>query len=503
MEPRMINNERLSRIDALELAEIPDDELAPLLKRAAALRDSVHGDIVSYSRKVFIPLTRLCRDMCHYCTFAKTPKNVQRAFMTADEVLAVARAGQAAGCKEALFTLGDKPELRYSKAREELKELGFETTLQYVADMARMVFEETGLLPHINPGVMTSAEVALLKDVSISQGLMLESSSPRLSEKGNAHFGSPDKDPAVRLETIRQAGEHRVPITSGLLLGIGETRKEYIESLLALRDLHDQFGHIQEIIVQNFRAKPDTAMADAPEPSPDLMLWAVAAARLVFGPDMNIQAPPNLSPGLIGRLIGAGINDWGGISPVTPDHVNPEAPWPHLDAIAAETKLAGKTLVERLAVYPDYIFSDQDWIVPELKSRVLDQIDASGYVRSDSWFPGEEAAIPTFETDKRSFHIQDSLSRVLSKASEGLDLEAAEISSMFDARGGDFLRVCEAADQLRRDVNGDTVTYVVNRNINYTNVCYFRCGFCAFSKGKMTEELRGRPYDLGNDEIVR
>ncbi len=499
----MTNNERLSKNDALGLAEIEDDELAPLLKRAAALRDFGHGDIVSYSRKVFIPLTQLCRDICHYCTFAKTPKNVQRAYMTADEILAIARAGQAAGCKEALFTLGDKPELRYSKAREELQELGFETTLEYVVDMARMVFEKTGLLPHVNPGVMTGPEITLLKGVSISQGLMLESSSPRLSEKGNAHFGSPDKDPAVRLETLRQAGEHRVPITSGLLLGIGETRKEYIESLLALRDLNDQYGHIQEIIVQNFRAKPDTAMADAPEPSPDLMLWAVAAARLVFGAPMNIQAPPNLSPGLIGRLIGAGINDWGGISPITPDHVNPEAPWPHLDAIAAETILAGKILIERLAVYPDFIFSDLDWIVPELRSRVLHQIDASGYVRSDSWFPGEEAAIPTFEIDKRSFHIQDSLEWVLSKASKGRDLEAAEISSMFDARGGDFLRVCEAADQLRRDVNGDTVTYVVNRNINYTNVCYFRCGFCAFSKGKMTEELRGRPYDLGNDEIVR
>jgi FO synthase len=499
----MSDNDRLSSKDALALANIGGDALGPLLEKAAALRDSGHGDIVSYSRKVFIPLTQLCRDVCHYCTFAKAPKKLKRAYMTPDEVLAIARAGQAAGCKEALFTLGDKPELRYGQARKELQELGFETTLEYLSHMAQLVLQETGLMPHINAGVMTGDEIAMLKGVSISQGLMLESSAERLSEKGGPHFGSPDKEPAARLQALTQAGVHQVPTTSGLLLGIGETRKEYIKSLLALRDLHDKYGHIQEIIVQNFRAKPDTAMAEWVEPSPDLMLWAVAAARLVFGPHMNIQAPPNLSPGLIGRLIGAGINDWGGISPVTPDHVNPEAPWPHLDAIAAETKLAGKTLVERLAVYPDYIFSDVEWITPDFKSRVFDHINAGGYVRSDSWSPGEESTIPKFEIDKRSPHAQDSLSRILSKASEGRDLEESEILTLFDARGGDFSRVCAAADELRRDVNGDTVSYVVNRNINYTNVCYFRCGFCAFSKGKMSENLRGRPYDLGLDEIVR
>ncbi len=499
----MSDNDRLSKSKALALAGTGEGDLAAMKKRAASLRDEGHGNIVSYSRKVFIPLTQLCRDVCHYCTFAKTPKNLRRAYMTRDEVLAIARAGQAAGCKEALFTLGDKPEKRYDQARDELQELGFATTLEYVADMARMVFVETGLLPHINAGVMSGPEVAMLKGVSLSQGLMLESGSSRLCQKGQAHFGSPDKDPALRLETLRQAGIHQVPITSGLLLGIGETRKEYIESLLALRALHDQYGHIQEIIIQNFRAKPDTVMAQSPEPSPDLLLWAVAAARLVFGRTMNIQAPPNLSPGLIGQLIGAGINDWGGISPVTPDHVNPEAPWPHLDAIAAETKLAGKTLVERLAVYPDYIFSNKDWITTDFRARVLHTIDASGYVRSDSWSPGQETTIPEMKTDVRSFHIEDSLSRVLSKATAGVEINEAEISTLFDTRGTDFSRVCHSADQLRREVNGDTVTYIVNRNINYTHVCYFRCGFCAFSKGKMSENLRGRPYDLGLDEIVR
>ncbi len=500
---RKIDPDRLTRAEARELAELTDDALPSLIKRAAALRDKAHGDIVSYSRKVFIPLTQLCRDVCHYCTFAKAPKKLKRAYMTAGEVLAIARAGQAAGCREALFTLGDKPELRFQQARVELQELGFETTLEYVASMARLVFEETGLLPHINAGLMSGIEAAGLKEVSISQGMMLESASPRLCEKGGPHFGSPDKDPAARLQAISEAGHHKVPMTSGILVGIGETREEYIDSLLALRDLHDKYGHIHEIIIQNFRAKPGTMMSDAPEPAPDHFLWAVASARLVFGPAMNIQAPPNLSPGLIGRLIGAGINDWGGISPVTPDHVNPEAPWPHLDAIAAETKLAGKILVERLAVYPETIFGDEDLIAPALRTPVLHAIDASGFVRTDNWWPGEESAVPTYKEERRAIHIEDALSRIMSKAVEGLDLAETEITALFEARGTDFTRVCEAADRLRKEIKGGTVSYVVNRNINYTNVCYFRCGFCAFSKGKMSENLRGRPYDLGLEEIVR
>ncbi len=306
--------DRLDNAAALALAEGGD--LPALMARAATLRDAGHGNLITYSRKVFIPLTQLCRDVCHYCTFAHPPRRGQRAFMTRDEVLAVARAGVAAGCKEALFTLGDKPELRYRVAREELAGLGHETTLSYLAEMTELVFRETGILPHINAGVMDAADIEILRRVSVSQGLMLESAAARLSEKGGPHHGSPDKDPTARLATIEAAGKLAVPFTTGILIGIGETRRERIESLLAIRDLHERYGHIQEIIVQNFRAKPDTRMAEAPEPSIDELLWTIAVARLLFGPEMSIQAPPNLSPGALSELIAAGLNDWGGVSPV-------------------------------------------------------------------------------------------------------------------------------------------------------------------------------------------
>ncbi|MFQ5985499.1 MAG: 7,8-didemethyl-8-hydroxy-5-deazariboflavin synthase CofG, partial [Alphaproteobacteria bacterium] len=319
---------RPTRAEALALSEERNTEA--LMRLAAESRDHGHGNVISYSRKVFIPLTQLCRDVCHYCTFAQPPRKGARAYMAPPEVLAIARAGVVAGCKEALFTLGDKPELRYRVAREELERLGHETTLAYLAEVAELVVQETGLLPHVNPGVMTVADIAALRSVSVSQGLMLESVSERLCVKGGPHYGSPDKTPAVRLATIRLAGELRVPFTSGILIGIGETRRERIESLLALRDLHDRYGHIQEIIIQNFRAKPDTRMADAAEPEVDELLWTIAVARLLFGSTMTIQAPPNLSPASLSRLIDAGLNDWGGVSPVTPDFVNPEAPWPHL-----------------------------------------------------------------------------------------------------------------------------------------------------------------------------
>ncbi len=319
---------------ALALADSEAADLRPLMMAASQLRDIGHGDLVSYSPKVFIPLTQLCRDVCHYCTFAHPPRPGEPIYLDAEEVLAIARAGAAAGCHEALFTLGDKPELRYAAAREALTRLGHETTLSYLAEMAGLVLRETGLLPHLNPGVMTHADLDALRKVSASQGIMLESASERLRHRGGPHFGSPDKDPIVRLDTIRAAGEMAVPFTSGILIGIGETRRERIESLLALRELHQRYGHIQEIIIQNFRAKPGTRMADAPEPGLDEHLWTIAVARLIFGPEMNIQAPPNLNPTALAEMIAAGINDWGGVSPVTRDHVNPEAPWPALDRLA-------------------------------------------------------------------------------------------------------------------------------------------------------------------------
>ncbi len=499
--------------------------LDELIEVAGELRDRGHGDLVSYSRKVFLPLTHLCRDICHYCVFARPPKKGEAAFMPLDNVLSQARLAAAAGCKEALFTLGDKPELRYKAAREGLAELGHDTTLSYLREAAERVLIETGLLPHLNPGLMTAADIEHLRPVAPSMGIMLESVSTRLHEKGQAHYGCPDKVPERRLETLRLAGEARVPFTSGILIGIGETREERIDALLALRELHREYGHIQEVIVQNFRAKPETRMADAPEPTLEDLLWTIAAARLVLGPKMHIQAPPNLSPGVLPRLVAAGIDDWGGVSPVTPDFVNPEAPWPHLERLAEETAAAGKTLIERLTVYPEWALDGETWLddgrgqsreirrLGGVRTAVLQRIDATGLPRTDDWSPGEQTPPPRDVLDavapapsrNGNGHAPSPppLRKILDRARAGEDLTEDQITTLFEARGADFSAVCAAADAVRREVNGDTVTYVVNRNINYTNVCYFKCQFCAFSKGKLSENLRGKPYDLELEEVMR
>ncbi len=475
-------------------------DLAALMAEAAAIRDAGHGALLSYSRKVFIPLTQLCRDSCHYCTFARAPRRGTRAYLGPEEVLAIARSGAETGCREALFTLGDKPELRYRAAQSELALLGHDSTLSYLAAMARLVLNETGLLPHLNAGVMSAADIARLRASSVSQGIMLESASPRLMRRGMPHFGSPDKAPALRLATIAAAGAASVPFTSGLLIGIGETRAERIDALLELRALNDRDGHLQEIIIQNFRAKPGTRMADFPEPDLAEHLWTIAVARILFGPAMNIQAPPNLSAGALPQLIAAGINDWGGVSPVTPDHVNPERPWPSLDALAEETAKAGKTLVERLAIYPAFALDAKRWLAPELRTPVLRAADAEGFARSDGWMPGADVALPV---PAPSATRGTALTPILTRALKGQTLSESEIVALFGARGADFEAVCHAADELRQSVCGDRVSYVVTRNINYTNICYFRCRFCAFSKGKLSENLRGRPYDLSTDEILR
>lgn len=496
-------NRRLTAKQAAELVDIADIE--PLLEAAAARRDAAHGPRVSYSRKVFIPLTQLCRDVCHYCTFAHAPRPNEKAYLTIEQMVAIAEAGRKAGCKEALFTLGDKPELRYRAAREELERLGHPTTLSYLAEAAQTVFRETGLLPHINPGLMTGEDIDVLRKISVSQGIMLENVSARLGEKGEAHHGSPDKVPAARLETMRLAGARAVPFTSGILIGIGETRQERIDSLFALRELNDAYGHIQEIIIQNFRPKPGTRMENAAAPDVDDHLWTIAVARLIFEPEMNIQAPPNLSPGALGRLVAAGINDWGGVSPVTPDHVNPEAPWPHLRLLEAATKAAGKELVERLAIYPAFVRDAARWVDAGLRTAVFNRVDADGMARTDDWCPGRITRLPSRETDwmdKAPLAQSRGLGGILAKAQHGGALSEAEIVALFRARGEDFAAVCRAADELRRDINGDVVSYVVTRNINYTNICSFKCQFCAFSKGKMSENLRGRPYDLEMAEIA-
>lgn len=497
----------LDRDTALALgSRVP---LAELMAVAGALRDEAHGGVISYSRKIFIPLTHLCRDVCHYCTFAKPPRKGVSAYMSQNQILAVARAGAEAGCKEALFTLGDKPEARYGAARQALEDLGHPTTLSYLAEVARLVYEETGLLPHVNPGVMSRDDILALREVSISQGLMLESAADRLCEKGGPHFGSPDKKPAARLETLKLAGEESVPMTTGLLIGIGENREERVDTLLALRDLNDAFGNLQEIIVQNFRAKPDTRMAAAPEPSAEELLWTVAMARLILGSRANIQAPPNLSPDVTGQLIAAGINDWGGVSPVTPDFVNPEAPWPHLDDLAGQTRSGGKELVERLAIYPAYAMDVDRWLAPQFRTVVTQAIDTSGLARTDPWSPGStEPPRAEFRDGAGGLSrtpgtIAPDLYRILAQGQSGVNLSEDEIVRLFETRGAEFDEVCRVADVLRTETVGDVVTYAVNRNINYTNVCSYRCQFCAFSKGKLSESLRGKPYVVDLDEIAR
>lgn len=495
-------NELLSPEACIELVESMHPE--GLLAAARQLTRCGFGEQISFSKKVFIPLTELCRDVCHYCTFAKTPKRIDKPYLDADEVVALARQGAEQGCKEALFTLGERPELRYRTAREALEAMGFASTLEYVAHVAGRVLRETGLLPHINAGTMDAAEIALLRKVSASMGIMLESASERLCGKGMPHYGSPDKDPAVRLETLEQAGRAGVPFTSGILIGIGETRRERLESLLALREVHQRHGHLQEVIVQNFRAKPGTQMAQAPEPSLDELLWTIAAARLIFGPSMSIQAPPNLSPGVLPALIGAGINDWGGVSPLTPDHVNPEAPWPHLDELAQQSADAGKHLVERLTIYPRYLREPQRWLDEAVTPAVLRLSDGAGLGREDDWRSGQSPRPPKrWQWSPADSPVSTQTQELVTRARRGERLDEQEIARLFTVRGGELAWLCRQADELRRETCGDTVSYVVNRNINYTNICTYSCSFCAFSKGKTDEDLRGRPYDLEHSEIAR
>ena len=471
------------------VSEILTASLADLMAEARSLR---RGRLVTYSPKVFIPLTTHCRDVCGYCTFARPPRRGERAYLPVEEVLEIARVGAAAGCTEALFTLGDKPELRYRVARDELAELGFATTLQYLAHCAGRVLAETGLLPHLNPGVMSREELALLRPVSASMGIMLETVSGRLSRKGGPHWASPDKVPAVRLETIRLAGELRIPFTSGILIGIGETREERLEALLALGALGEEHGHLGEVIVQNFRAKPGTRMADHPDASFDEQLWTVAAARVLLGPAVHVQAPPNLAYDDFPLLLDAGIDDWGGVSPVTIDHVNPEAPWPEIARLREATESRGLALAPRLPLYPEYVAELDRWVDPAVAPSVRRASDALGLAREDTWAPGEPVQVPFLVR-------RDAVPLELTNG----ELDPDEIVRLLSARGSERERVFAAADRLRREVCGDEVTYVVTRNIQYTNVCYFKCGFCAFSKGKLAENLRGPAFLVPMEEIVR
>lgn len=483
-------------------------EAAPeeLMACAEELTIKGHGRRIGYSRKVFIPLTRLCRNHCGYCTFATSPKKVASPYLSAKEVLDIARAGAQAGCREALFTLGERPELRYPQAQAALEAMGYSNTFEYVAAMAQRVFDETGLLPHINPGTMSREEMGPLREVSASLGIMLESTAERLHERGGPHWRCPDKLPQARLDTLRHAGELSAAITSGILIGIGETREERIDALLALRDLHREYGHLQELIIQNFRAKPGTLMANAPEPNIADQAWTIAMTRLIFGADMSIQAPPNLRPDELSQLVRAGINDWGGISPVTQDHVNPEAAWPQTDSLAAETARLGRQLLQRLPLIPTYVRRLETWVAPAMATAIRHLADARGFARGDNWHAGhgdepDNATVALLNGTSTS-PASPEIARIIERAEAGEALDEAEIVQLFEVEGNDLAAVIRAADSLRQTTVGDKVTYARNCNINYTNICQYRCGFCAFAKGSTAVNLRGPAYRLDADSVA-
>jgi len=473
-------------------AQLLDSPLEQLAPAAFAKARRAHGYVVTYSPKVFIPLTKLCRDRCGYCTFAQAPAHVESPYMSLDEVMAVAVDGRDAGCTEALFTLGERPELRYDEAARWLAARGYQSTVDYVASAAQMVLEGTGLLPHANAGALYAHELAQLRTVTASQGMMLES----LAELP-AHRLSPDKEPQRRLDTLRWAGKLKIPFTTGLLVGIGESREERIATLEAIRDLHEEFGHVQEVIVQNFLPKPRTQMANSPAASDAEFHWTIAAARLVLPDTIHLQAPPNLSDDPT-RLLAFGIDDFGGISPVTRDHVNPERAWPALDVLSSECDDRGFQFVPRLTVYPDFIGLTSQFIDDSVRPYVLAHSDSAFLAREDHWYSGSEETPPTPPTAKaRTSAVTDLLNRY----TPGYEFSREELVTLFGARGGDFHQVVEYADAVRRDLVGEPVSFVINRNINYTNVCTFKCRFCAFSKGPLSLNLRGDPYLLTLDEI--
>ena len=480
-----------------------------LLDKASQVRDAAFGNRLTYSPKVFIPLTMLCRDRCGYCTFAQPPARLDSPFLSLEEVLNIATKGAEAGCREALFTLGERPELRYPDAADWLKAHGYKSTVDYLCAAATAVREETGLLPHANAGALFPDELAALRETCPSQGMMLETLNPNL----RCHIGSPDKTPERRLATLHEAGKLRIAFTTGILVGIGESRQDRIEALEAIAHAHRLYGHIQEVIVQNFLPKAGTAMhASAACPHEDY-LESIALARLILPPDIHIQAPPNLTEDFA-QLISAGVDDWGGVSPVTKDHVNPERPWPDLDLLQKVTEAAGRTLAPRMTIYPE--FANSNWLDPEVRFNVLDNSDAEHLARENDrgWYSGAPTpppdllptAISTLAVSPEAViatpTARGPVSEVLEGVRAGQELGEAEIITLFSARGPEVRAVAEVADDLRREIAGEEVTWVFNRNINYTNVCTFKCRFCGFSKGPLSLNLRGDPYLLTLDDIA-
>ena len=509
-------------LDDAALLTTPLDEL---LAAARAVRDARTGTRITYSPKVFIPLTTLCNDSCGYCTFAEAPARAAQLFLEPEQVRRIARAGAKQGCHEALFTLGERPEDRYQVARDWLTERGYASTVDYLAAMCALVTKETGLLAHANAGALTEAELAVLRPVSASQGMMLESLNPDL----DCHRNAPDKEPARRLATLEAAGVLQIPFTTGILVGIGESREDRLVALRAIAASHARHGHVQEVIVQNFLPKPATIMRKAAACPSDEYLWTIAAARLILPPAIHLQAPPNLSDDF-GSLLDAGIDDWGGVSPVTADHVNPERPWPDLDRLRKVTEARGHVLASRLTIYPEFALDHARWLDPVMRFPLFDRADAemlgrddpgahfpekvSGTIdtgdgaevvltgdRSTAWYSGADATPPSLLRPAPAA-VGGAVAEVLAGVRAGEEAGLDELVTLFSARGPEVAAVAQLADELRIDAVGDVVTWVHNRNINYTNICTFKCRFCGFSKGPMSLNLRGAPYLLTLDDIA-
>lgn len=468
---------------------------------ARHVRDSHHGPLVTYSPKAFFPLTKLCRDICRYCTFSESPGPTSEPYLLPDGILSLSQRAMAAGCSEALLTLGDKPEERYAIARSKLNALGHDSTISYLHSICDLILSKTTLIPHTNPGLLTRDDMIKLRAVSASQGMMIESLNPELSKPGGVHFGSPDKDPDARLEALYTAGELKIPFTTGLLVGIGESRDDRVYALHQIRKAHLRFNHIQEVIIQGFRSKSATNNSGSEDAEISEILWTIAIARFILPPDVHIQTPPNLFPRSCSDLLDAGIDDWGGISPITIDHVNPEAQWPTIELLSGITNARGKTLVPRLPVYPNWISST--WIDTRVLRKIHQSSNSSGLLRSSSWTPGTKQETPSLaDFAGRDRGSPKNLSRIVAKAKQGERLSVDEIRPLFspDSLYAGF--VLHSADSLRRSSSGSTVRYVINRNINYTNICYYRCSFCAFSKGTASAGLRGSPYNIDGAEII-
>ena len=503
----------------MQIDEIGKLSTETLFELADTIRKETYRNTVTYSPKVFIPLTKLCQDRCGYCTFAEPPARLEAPYMEPEEILTVAKAGKQTGCHEALFTLGERPELRYPYAKEWLSTRGYSSTIDYLVEMSKLVLEETGLLPHANAGALYHEELLALRDVSASQGMMLESIEPNLA----CHRNSPDKTPERRISTLKNAGELEIPFTTGILVGMGESRHSRIESLKVIAQIQKTFGHIQEVIIQNFLPKAGTAMHKHPPCPEDDFLETIALARIILPKEIHIQAPPNLSDDFR-KLLSVGIDDWGGVSPVTKDYVNPERPWPDLEKLKQVTESEGFELVPRLTIYPEFASNLKKWVAPEISFPVMELSDSSGYARSDPlspdqefierhspiarseessedvWFSGSPGSLPDLVSSNRK--PTGALNDAIEAIQSGEEADAEMLELFLSARGAEVSAVAGLADSLRYEAVGNKVTWVANRNINYTNVCTFKCRFCGFSKGPLSLNLRGKPYLLEMEEIA-